>query len=193
MTVTPVKYRKKPVEVEAVLFKGGPASAAEIVKWILSHGGQAHYETVDMDTVKGLIGIKTLDGQMWAAPGDYIVRVVGAEFYPRKPYVFHRTYEMPLVLSERNRWVIERAYDDGDGGGITLVPTDDPPWFAGMYEDSELYLGMEHEGTLYSIVHLSGGGLCSVIVGRGLLENEIGPAFHGVEDAKAYVKGLTAK
>jgi hypothetical protein len=100
----------------------------------------------------------------------------------------------PLVpLGNKNRKIIERAYDDGEGHGITLVPTGDPPWFAGVYEDSELMLGLEHNGTLYSIVHASGGGLCSVIVGRGLLDNEMGIAFHGVGEAKAYVEGLIAK
>lgn len=98
-----------------------------------------------------------------------------------------------IHLHPANRRIIEQAYDAGDGCTITLVPTDDPPWFAGMYEDCEVMLGVEHHDTLYSIVHASGGGLCSVIVGRGLLDNEMGVAFHGVDDAKAYVKGLTAE
>lgn len=97
------------------------------------------------------------------------------------------------LLGRENRRIIENAYDDGEGGGITLVPTDDPPWFAGVYEDSELCLGLEHNGTLYMIVYASGGGLVSVLVGRAILDNEMGIAFHGVDEAKAYVKGLTAK
>lgn len=99
----------------------------------------------------------------------------------------------PVLISDENRKIITKAYDDGEGHGITLVPTDDPPWFAGVYEDSELMLGLEHNGTLYSVVYASGGGLVSVITGRGLLDNEMGIAFHGVGEAKAYVKGLTTK
>ena len=98
-----------------------------------------------------------------------------------------------ILLSPSNRRIIEQAWDDGDGNTITLVPTDDPPWFAGMCEDSELMLGMEHEGTLYSIVYASGGGLVSVIAGDGLINNEMGVVFHGMNEAKAYVKGLAAK
>lgn len=98
-----------------------------------------------------------------------------------------------VVLSDANRRIVEQAYDDGGGGGITLVPTNDCPWFAGMYEDSEQMLGLEHEGTLYSIITLSGGGLVSVIVGRGIIENEAGVTFRSTAEAKAYVKGLTAK
>lgn len=99
----------------------------------------------------------------------------------------------PVVISDRNRRIIEQAYDDGSGNGITLVPTDDPPWFAGMYEGSEMMQGMEHNGTLFSVASLSGGGLVSVIVGHGLVENEIGVVFPNVVGAKEYVKGLTAK
>jgi hypothetical protein len=99
----------------------------------------------------------------------------------------------PVLISDTNRRIIEQAYDDGEGNGITLVPTDDCPWFAGMYDGSEMMVGLEHNGTLYSIVTLSGGGLVAVIVGRGLIDNEIGVAFHGFVEAKAYVKGLTAK
>lgn len=96
------------------------------------------------------------------------------------------------VLSAENRLIIAKAYDDGDGNTITLVSTDDPPWFAGLYEDQEVMLGLDHRGTLHSIVPLSGGGLVSVIVGRGLIDNDTGIVFQNVGEAKAYVKGLTA-
>jgi hypothetical protein len=98
-----------------------------------------------------------------------------------------------VIVSDRNRRIIEQAYDDGGGGGITLVPTNDCPWFAGMYGDSEQMLGREHDGTLFSITHLSGGGLVAVIVGDGIAVNDPGVVFRNVAEAKAYVKGLTAK
>lgn len=96
-------------------------------------------------------------------------------------------------LSEKNRRIIEQAYDNGDGQSISLVLTDHYPWFAGMWEDHEVMLGLECRGVLYSIVHASGGGICSVIVGDGLINNEIGVAFQDIEAAKAYVEGMTAK
>lgn len=99
----------------------------------------------------------------------------------------------PVLLNDANRRIIEQAYDDGDGNTVTLVPTNDCPWFAGVYDGFEVMQGMEHNGTLYAVVSLSGGGPMSVIVGRGLIDNEIGVAFPGVVEAKAYVKGLTAK
>lgn len=191
--MTPKRYRQKPVEVEAVQFMGGSASAAEIVRWINGNGGNAHYEPVYTDTVDWLLRIKTLEGQMHAVPKDYIIRGVRGEFYPCKPDIFLETYYETMVLSDANRKIIEEAYDDGDGNTVTLSPSDDPPWFVGTYQDWEIYLGMEHQGVLYSIVHASGGGSCAVITGRGLLDNELGITFLGVDEAKAYVKGLTAK
>jgi len=190
------KYRKKPVEVEAVQFTGGPDAAFIIVKWILDGGGRAYYETKGMDTVKGMIGIQTLEGRMYTTPGDFIIRGVQGEFYPCKPDIFEQTYEEvhpPLLISGWNRRLIEEAFDDGDGNILDLVANDDAPWFNGEYDGSVVMEGAEHNGTLYSIVHASGGGLVSVIVGKGLVENDAGVVFHSVSEAKAYVQGLIAK
>jgi hypothetical protein len=100
----------------------------------------------------------------------------------------------PVVsISDANRWILEQAYDDGDGNTLTLAPTDDEPWFQGLYADQQVMLGLEYNGTLYSAGHASGGGLVSVIVGRGVLDNDAGTVFHNVGEAKAYVQGLTAK
>lgn len=188
-----MRYRKKPVEVEAVRFEGGPDDALEVIKWIQAGGGRASYETVDMDTIHGMIGIQTLEGRMHATPGDYIIRGVQGEFYPCKPGIFEQTYEMPLYLNGKNRVLLESAWDDGDGNTITIEPTEDWPWFRGTYDGHEVMLGMEHDGTIYSIVYASGGGLVSVIVGNGLINNEVGVVFRNVGEAKAYVKGITSR
>jgi len=37
--------------------------------------------------------IKTLEGTMKANFGDYIIKGVQGEFYPRKPDIFEQTYE----------------------------------------------------------------------------------------------------
>jgi hypothetical protein len=96
-------------------------------------------------------------------------------------------------LSIGNRKIIEQAYDDGDGNNIRLVVTDRFPWFLGMWEDSVVYRGLECRGTLYSIVMLNGDDRCTVIIGDGLVTNEIGVAFQSVDAATAYVEGITAK
>lgn len=43
-------------------------------------------------TDKELI-IHTLEGDMKAMPGDYIITGVNGEQYPCKPDIFHKTYE----------------------------------------------------------------------------------------------------
>ncbi len=37
--------------------------------------------------------IHTLEGKMYARPGDYIIKGVNGELYPCKPDVFAKTYE----------------------------------------------------------------------------------------------------
>lgn len=78
------KYRKKPVEIEAVEFT--KENAREIFWW-LNDGG------CDFEMHGGLVVIKTLEGAMTAQFGDYIIKGVQGEFYPCKPDIFEQTYE----------------------------------------------------------------------------------------------------
>lgn len=86
-----MKYRKKPVEVEAVQWTGenvgeingfcNPAKDFHIVR-----------NTIWSKDKKTLL-IKTLEGNMLANVGDYIIKGVNGEYYPCKPDVFAKTYE----------------------------------------------------------------------------------------------------
>lgn len=40
-----------------------------------------------------LIAIDTLEGTMYASPGDYVIKGVQGEFYPCKFSIFEATYE----------------------------------------------------------------------------------------------------
>ena len=79
------KYRKKPVVIEAVQFRGGRESAEEILKF--APGSVWHYNHDSMS-------IETLEGCMSANPGDWIIRGIKGEFYPCKPDIFDATYEL---------------------------------------------------------------------------------------------------
>ena len=78
------KYRKKPVEIEAV-------------QWT----GKNFEEIIAMDTEKRFLWtysekyilIYTLEGTMQASVGDYIIKGVQGEFYPCKPDIFEQTYD----------------------------------------------------------------------------------------------------
>lgn len=78
------KFRKKPVEIEARYWEGGWNCARPILDWI---GKDAFWS--DDDTIR----IQTLEGEMQAKPGDYIIKGVQGEFYPCKPAIFAATYE----------------------------------------------------------------------------------------------------
>nr|DAF03120.1 MAG TPA: PGDYG protein [Caudoviricetes sp.] len=75
------KFRKKPVEIEAIRFIG--SNYEEIRVFI----GQ---NTLCSDLS---IVIPTLEGDMVAQKGDYIIKGVHGEFYPCKPDIFAKTYE----------------------------------------------------------------------------------------------------
>lgn len=83
-----MKYRKKPVVVEAMLFVGGHESVLQVVEWVRSYGGDARY-----DDLYRYVSLPTLEGTMMARPGDWVIRGVQGEFYPCKPDIFDATYE----------------------------------------------------------------------------------------------------
>lgn len=78
-------YRKKPVVIQAVLVEeGAVAIACQWCDGTLLYGFMGDEEG---------IRIPTLEGNMTADIGDYIIRGVKGEFYPCKPDVFDLTYE----------------------------------------------------------------------------------------------------
>lgn len=83
------KYRKKPVEIEAVQVT--QRNGEEIESWI---GASA--KSYDVGMAPGMthhIDIDTLEGTMRADVGDWIIKGVKGEFYPCKPDIFEATYE----------------------------------------------------------------------------------------------------
>ena len=77
------KYRKKPVEVEAIQWTG--TNYDEVKEFCGSE--------VIFDLFHHQIFIETLEGDMRASDGDFIIKGVKGEFYPCKPDVFEKTYE----------------------------------------------------------------------------------------------------
>jgi hypothetical protein len=77
-----VKYRKKPVVIEAIQYTG--SNANEVLKWA---------SLAYLIEKAGGIEIETLEGVMRASPGDWVIRGVRGELYPCKPDIFEATYE----------------------------------------------------------------------------------------------------
>ena len=82
-----MKYRKKPVIIEAIQFDG--------------YNWQECYQFMSNEPLmfpqvfckQEHIVIHTLEGDMTASIGDYIIKGVNGEFYPCKPDIFINTYE----------------------------------------------------------------------------------------------------
>lgn len=74
------RYRKKPVVIEAR--KVVIEEFFAIAEWC---GGQCR--------TSGSIIIPTLEGEMRAVMGDYIIKGIKGEFYPCQPDIFDATYD----------------------------------------------------------------------------------------------------
>jgi len=90
------EYRKKPVVIEAMQFDGTKESANRILAWIGSADKVVARRARANKPEAGLV-IGTLEGEMMANPGDYVIRGVQAEFYPCKPDTFAATYDEVMV------------------------------------------------------------------------------------------------
>lgn len=79
-----MKYRKKPVVIDAVQYDGTQESKLKIFGMGIPELGE--------DFMSDDLTINTLEGEMTAKPGDYIIKGVKGEFYPCKPDIFEATY-----------------------------------------------------------------------------------------------------
>lgn len=90
-----MKYRKKPVVIEAIKWTG--VNLEEIKTFV---GESLVYNICDTawEVGKGrphvLMKIKTLEGMHECTEGDFIIRGIKGEFYPCKPDIFEKTYEV---------------------------------------------------------------------------------------------------
>ena len=102
-----MKYRKKPVIIDAVQWTG--KNRREMFDFLTQDTfknetmeiSDKHFY-IDRHNDGGLV-IKTLEGEHLATIGDYIIRGVQGEYYPCKEDIFHQTYEKvednPITLS----------------------------------------------------------------------------------------------
>lgn len=79
-----MKYRKKPVVIEAIQWNGN--NTQEILDFCKGDC---------VEKAKGAyLYVRTLEGGHIASAGDYIIRGVNGELYPCKPDIFEKTYEV---------------------------------------------------------------------------------------------------
>ena len=80
-----MKYRKKPVVIEAVQWSGSMEPVIDLVGHMLP--------TFGPEGQSGSLRISTLEGDHECRLGDWIIKGVKGEFYPCKPDIFKMTYE----------------------------------------------------------------------------------------------------
>lgn len=90
-----MKYRKKPVVIEAIQLT--PELFWEVYENKQTIFGKftfsGHYHPPSKTIYDAYITIKTLEGNMRAVLFDWIIKGVKGEFYPCKPDIFEATYE----------------------------------------------------------------------------------------------------
>lgn len=86
-----MRYRKRPVTIEALKFDGTLSSLRVI---------QNYFQTIDTlacdinsSSRVTFWKIATLEGGHIVSVGDYVIRGIKGEYYPCKPDIFEMTYE----------------------------------------------------------------------------------------------------
>lgn len=131
--MNPIKYRKRPVTIEAAQLTGDTAQWHAIYLWIEANTlgsfeplavieGLKPYPAsgVSIDPRDGRLIISTLEGLHWADEGDWIIRGVAGEFYPCKDAIFKETYEPATERMGTDRPGVENA----DTSGTSAEPSE---------------------------------------------------------------------
>lgn len=105
-----MKYRKKPVIIEAVQFDRSKAEE-DVAKYYPMVTDLASLTTaLGVEECEGRFFISTLERSMTVKDGDYIIQGVEGEFYPCKPDIFEKTYEeasQQTQLDDNQKVVLE--------------------------------------------------------------------------------------
>ena len=84
-------FVKKPIKIEAVQWDGSTESHNRIQELNID-GKRMITSQSDIDGITELI-IPTLEGDMKALIGDWIIKGISGEVYPCKPDIFEKTYD----------------------------------------------------------------------------------------------------
>lgn len=105
----PMRFTKKPVTIEAIFYNGTAERATAIIDWILASGGTATYHCAlgehddvrDCREAEHIVKIHTLEGDMDAPPGWWVIRGLQGEFYPCRTDIFADSYEPENVRPDK--------------------------------------------------------------------------------------------
>lgn len=84
-----MKFKKKPIEVDAWQY----TESAPFVPDFVRLSTDTRFSSING---RSCLYIKTLEGEMRADIGDWIIQGVKGELYPCKPDIFAATYEVAV-------------------------------------------------------------------------------------------------
>ncbi|EEG49332.1 hypothetical protein [Blautia hydrogenotrophica] len=100
-----MKYRKRPVVIEAFQYDGDMINSSGkpyVPEWAISavnnntmyyDGSELFIHTLEGDHHVTELFIHTLEGDHHVTVGDYVIQGINGELYPCKPDIFEKTYE----------------------------------------------------------------------------------------------------
>lgn len=92
-----MRYIKKPIIIEAELFRSGLEDGFDTIDIIKSEGQNLNLDELEYfetDYGRKYPYIRTLEGKHYIHKGSYIITGVKGERYPCKPDIFNMTYEL---------------------------------------------------------------------------------------------------
>lgn len=125
------KFRKNPVEIDAMPWDGTAEGATPIIDWVLSHGGSASYldpqpeVRYDSGAIleaedEATISVKTLEGWIKYPPNYTFIRGVQGEFYACESGIFAQTYTAVDNLDDNRRLIAKCITVDYDSAVVTI-------------------------------------------------------------------------
>ena len=94
------KAIKKPVEIEYIQYTGD--NEKELIEWSKGRVNLSYDD--EFNTV---FGVATLEGFLEVDKDDYVVKGVHGEFYPVKPDIFEKTYD--ISNNKQYLWLLENT------------------------------------------------------------------------------------
>lgn len=85
-----MRYRKKPIEIEAIQMPSQVGDLTNAPQWLTSalSTGVVYY------TSRAQFAVRTAEGIMEGHVGDWVIQGIEGELYPCKRTVFEATYEL---------------------------------------------------------------------------------------------------
>lgn len=81
-----VKFRKKPLEIEAIKYTGQLSYDEMLTAWGADFAKDSYHDAFGLRVL-------TREGVMYPSVGDYIIRGIAGEYYSCQAEIFEKSYE----------------------------------------------------------------------------------------------------